>query len=101
MRALIAPLILLSVAACALVTQAASRAADPKSAAYENVCQPCHGEKGGGAIGPPLVPMTKTEQEVLGIVREGRGQMPPLSPRDVTDAQVTEIVLYLTSLDKK
>jgi len=34
-------------------------------------------------------------------VREGYGQMPPISAREVTDEQVREIVAYLATLDAR
>ena len=65
--------------------------------AFRSVCEPCHGPKAGrgravlGSDGEGLV-------EVLVIVREGSGQMPPVSPRELTDEDITRIVEYLTSL---
>jgi mono/diheme cytochrome c family protein len=66
--------------------------------AYASVCQACHGEQGRNGIAPPLVPMTRTANEVLAIVREGIGQMPQVSSRELSDAQVLAIVEYLRSL---
>jgi len=66
--------------------------------AFQRVCQPCHGPDGKGAVAPALVPMTKGQAEVLGIVREGTGQMPPISTRELTDEEVTRIVEHLRSL---
>jgi mono/diheme cytochrome c family protein len=42
--------------------------------------------------------MMRTANEVLAIVREGIGQMPQVSRRELTDAQVLAIVDYLRSL---
>ena len=67
-------------------------------AAYSKVCRVCHGPQGRGDLGPALVPMTKDADEVLGIVREGLGEMPPVSTRELTDDQVAQIVEYLKSL---
>jgi len=66
--------------------------------AFQRVCQPCHGPDGKGAVAPALVPMTRGQAEVLGIVREGTGQMPPISTRELTDEEVTRIVEHLRSL---
>lgn len=67
-------------------------------AAFARVCQPCHGVQGRNGIAPPLVPMTRNTNEVLGIVREGIGQMPAISPRALGDDEVGQIVAYLRSL---
>jgi quinoprotein glucose dehydrogenase len=47
--------------------------------AFARVCQACHGADGRGGLAPALVPMTRSAGEVLAIVREGIGQMPPVS----------------------
>jgi hypothetical protein len=44
------------------------------------------------------VPFTREYEELLGIVREGTGQMPPISARQLPDEGVAEIVAYLKSL---
>jgi mono/diheme cytochrome c family protein len=46
------------------------------------------------------VPMTRTANEVLAIVREGIGQMPQVSTRELSDQQVLQIVDYLRSLGR-
>ena len=66
--------------------------------AFQRVCQPCHGPDGKGAVGPALVPMTKGAAEVLGIVREGTGQMPPISTRELTDEEIARIVEHLRTI---
>jgi mono/diheme cytochrome c family protein len=68
--------------------------------AFASVCQPCHGRQGRNGIAPALVPMTRTANEVLAIVREGIGQMPQVSPRELSDQQVLQIVEYLRSLSQ-
>ena len=45
--------------------------------------------------------MDRGVDEVLAIVREGNGQMPPMSMREVTDEQVRQIVEYLRSLARR
>lgn len=66
--------------------------------AYRKVCQACHGPAGRGDEGPPLLPMTREAEEVLAIVREGVGQMPAISRKEVTDDEVRQIVDYLQSI---
>ena len=63
--------------------------------AYTRVCQACHGANGTGGIAPALVPMRKQAAEVLAIVREGTGQMPPVSTRELSDEEVARIFEHL------
>jgi mono/diheme cytochrome c family protein len=65
---------------------------------FRNVCASCHGREGRGSIAPALVPMTRSVDEVLAIVREGNALMTPISSREVTDEQVRQIVEYLRAL---
>jgi mono/diheme cytochrome c family protein len=67
-------------------------------APYARVCQVCHGPEGRGDAGPSLVPLEKDYDEVLTMVREGGGQMPPISAERVSDDEVKQIVEYLKSL---
>ncbi len=69
-------------------------------AAYDRVCKVCHGPEGRGDAAPRLVPFTREYEEVLGIVREGTGQMPPISARQLADEDVARIVAYLQSLSR-
>ena len=83
----------------AAVAAGAAQARVPSGdATFARVCQPCHGAQGRNGIAPPLVPMTRSAGEVLGIVREGIGQMPAISPRALGDDEVGQIVNYLRSL---
>jgi mono/diheme cytochrome c family protein len=66
--------------------------------AFDRVCKVCHGPEGRGDAGPRLVPFTREYNELLGIVREGTGQMPPISARQLPDEGVAQIVAYLESL---
>jgi quinoprotein glucose dehydrogenase len=72
--------------------------AESGAAAYAKVCQACHGPEGRGGLAPALVPMTKELVEVLAIVREGIGQMPPVSTMEVTDAGIAAIVSHLRAI---
>jgi len=73
----------------------------PGKAAYARVCATCHGDDpGDGGDGPALVPLYRSEQQVLGIVRSGTGKMHPLAESKISDADVAAIVAYLQSLSK-
>ena len=70
-------------------------------AAYARVCATCHGDDpGDGNDGPALVPMYRTPQQVLGIVREGTGKMHPLPESKISDTEVLAIVAFLQGLTK-
>ncbi len=66
--------------------------------AYLSVCAGCHGRTAGGGMGPALAGTTKDLSELQAIVREGRGQMPPTGPRDLTDEHIALIAVYLRAL---
>ena len=66
--------------------------------AFQRVCQSCHGQDGKGSVGPSLVPMTKETAEVQGIVRDGLGQMPAISTRELSDEEIARIVEHLRSV---
>jgi mono/diheme cytochrome c family protein len=83
---------------CAALSIGVKAQEDVGKAAFARVCQVCHGSEGRGDAGPSLVPLDKALDEVLAIVREGVGQMPPISAERVSDEDVTRIVAYLKSL---
>ncbi|MBM3772888.1 MAG: cytochrome c [Acidimicrobiia bacterium] len=86
------------------VTAVAQDQADPVAAgraAFERVCQACHGAEARGDAGPRLVPFSREYDELLGIVREGVGQMPPISTRELSDENVAQILAYLQSLSRQ
>ena len=65
---------------------------NPGKAPYDRVCGVCHGPDGQGNVAPALVPLEKDFDEVLAIVREGRGEMPPQSANAVSDDALKLIV---------
>ena len=71
------------------------RRAPPDGAAlYAMNCQRCHGpEARGGAIHPGSI---QGETGIIGIVRSGRGVMPPFP--ELTDEEIAAIEAYLVSL---
>lgn len=60
-------------------------------------CIACHGPDARGSIGVNLVdrPILYRAPELAGIVRAGRGRMPP---QPLTDGEVADLVAYLRSL---
>jgi hypothetical protein len=81
----------------AIVTISSAWADDPPGkVAYSRVCAHCHrDDPGDGADGPALLPMYRSTQQVLSIVRGGTGQMHPLPESKVSDAEVSAIVAWL------
>jgi quinoprotein glucose dehydrogenase len=65
---------------------------------YQNQCSGCHGINRAGS--PPAIPALDgiegllTDQEIAGVIRQGRGRMPPFN--SLTDEQVQAVVRYLT-----
>jgi mono/diheme cytochrome c family protein len=70
----------------------------PGQADFDRLCKVCHGAEARGDAGPRLVPFTREYEELLGIVREGTGQMPPISERQLPDEGVAQIAAYLKAL---
>lgn len=63
---------------------------------FRTQCAGCHGIKGEGNLGPPLVGIAPqlTEADELARVRNGRGRMPPFSPA-LSDADIAAVVAYI------
>jgi quinoprotein glucose dehydrogenase len=65
---------------------------------YQSQCSGCHGVNRAGS--PPAIPALEgiegilTDQEIAGVIRQGRGRMPPFN--SLTDEQVQAVVRYLT-----
>jgi mono/diheme cytochrome c family protein len=90
---------LLAAALSADAPPASAQSADhPGKAPYDRSCGVCHGSEGRGNVAPPLVPLEKSFDEILAIVREGRGEMPPVSANAVSDDALRLIVAYLDSV---
>jgi mono/diheme cytochrome c family protein len=86
---------------CCLARAQDQESKPPGQVAFDRVCKVCHGPEGRGDGAPRLTPFNRDYDEVLGIVREGTGQMPPISAREVSDKEVAAIVDYLKSLSQK
>ena len=76
-------------------------AVQPGQEDFDRVCKTCHGAEARGDAGPRLVPFTREYEELLGIVREGSGQMPPIAARELPDEGVMRIFAYLKHLSRE
>jgi len=89
-----------SVVLSALVGSFAASAAEADGkGAYARVCAKCHGVKGEGGEGPPIVPLYHEEAQVLAVVRGGQGKMPAVTSKDISDEEITAIVAYLAAFE--
>ena len=82
----------------AAVPASAAAQDHPGAEPYRQVCQLCHGAAGRGDIAPALVPFGFDAEYVLAVVREGYGQMPPISRRELDDDAVRQVAGYLEVL---
>ena len=79
-------------------TAVASR--DSGQAAFDRTCRVCHGAEARGDAAPRLLPFSRTIDELRATVREGKGQMPPISGQQVSDPEVAGIAEYVRSLSR-
>jgi mono/diheme cytochrome c family protein len=63
-------------------------------------CYACHGTVGQGAAGtaPKLAPGTLPVQALIALVRNPPSQMPPYSPKVLSDAGLRDIHTFLSSM---
>jgi mono/diheme cytochrome c family protein len=84
-----------------LITSAHASDDPPGKVPYDRVCRVCHGPEGRGNQGPRLVPFEMDGDELIVQVREGSGEMPPISENRVSDDEVKQIAAYLKSLSEQ
>lgn len=71
-------------------------AADPAPLTiFRDNCSACHGDNGEGLVGPALKPLPIPAKDVRLIVRQGSGQMPPFSLKDLPDAALDALIAML------
>lgn len=88
-----------------LVTAAAASAQTPAGNAENGrkvfeklMCSSCHGHEGqGGNAGPRIGVRPPALPAFLAYVRHPAQQMPPFTPKVVSDAELTDIHAYLSS----
>jgi mono/diheme cytochrome c family protein len=69
------------------------------AAIYAQRCSACHGDDGGGGIGPALADGRMVERypdtaDQIAIVAAGRGQMPSFSDRGLTAEEIEAVVEF-------
>ena len=89
---------LLAAAFAAALPASAAAQDHPGAEPYRQVCEFCHGTAGRGDIAPALVPFGFDAEYVLAVAREGYGQMPPISRRELDDDAVRRVAGYLEAL---
>lgn len=76
--------------------------ADPGlSASYGKQCNRCHGPRGEGFGRFPRIPGEKRSAAAfIAYVREGKGEMPPFSQTQISDADAEKDFTWLTTVRK-
>jgi mono/diheme cytochrome c family protein len=77
----------------------AADAAHGEELFFANGCNICHGDTGGGIIGPQIAGTTLTFSQVVDQYRSPRGTMPAFSADNVPDQDVFDIFAWLQTLD--
>lgn len=88
--------------------QHAGDAQNGKKVSEKLGCLACHGTSGegmpstGGQPGTPKIAATHLSlQEFVHFVREPKGQMPPFGPKQVSDAELSDVYAFLQSADSQ
>lgn len=89
-------------------TSAAAPTGNPQNGktVYENLsCNRCHGAQGEGLVGsgqnpgiPRIASTALSFADFLGRVRKPKGQMPPFSSKQASDANLADVYAFLQSL---
>lgn len=58
-------------------------------------CAGCHGVAAEGGVGPKLRKTERSLEEFVNLIRNGNGNMPPFSPRLVSDEELIAIYNWL------
>jgi mono/diheme cytochrome c family protein len=58
-------------------------------------CATCHGPSAKGAEAPSLIGLSRPYADFVKIVRDGTGEMSPMSKEDVSDEQLAVIYKWL------
>lgn len=75
---------------------AASEDFDPETF-VQGQCIGCHGGDLSGGIGPSLVGLSDSKEEIHDIIKNGQGGMPPFGGK-ISDEQIDQLAEYILSL---
>lgn len=69
------------------------------AAIYAQQCAVCHGDSGGGVVGPALADGRMVERfpdaaDQIAVVAAGRGSMPSFADRGLTDEEIAAVVEF-------
>ena len=78
--------------------QAAAQDVAQGKASYERMCASCHGPRGEGGEGPPIVPLQHQPQGLISVTRSGKGEMAPFGRSIITDQEILLVAAYLQTL---
>lgn len=67
------------------------------STSFANQCARCHGETGEGQDKYPKIPGDKDQPGFVALVRAGRGEMPPFTTSQISDADLEADYAWLTT----
>ncbi len=96
MKALVTVILLMAPAAFAQAP--AGNAENGKKVFEKLMCSSCHGHEGqGGNAGPRIGVRPPALAAFIAYVRRPAVQMPPFTPKVVSDAELTDIHAYLSS----
>jgi len=80
---------------------AESDAAKGKELFVKYACYQCHGREGqGGAAGARIAPHPIALQAMIAYVRHPAGQMPPVTAKVVSDAELADIYAFLKTIQE-
>jgi mono/diheme cytochrome c family protein len=92
----------LLVDACQQFRASADSAATPDSKTlYSRYCSLCHGDQCQGAMGTPLQNMTIDDKSAVVITQKGDGKQMPAFGQELTVDQITGLIAYIHTFDKK
>ncbi len=82
-------------------TQASAHAPSPSDVWAASSCAGCHGQTAMGGLGPPLAGTQLPPDKFLWTVRNGKGMMPAISTREMSDEDVLRVYQFAraTKLD--
>jgi mono/diheme cytochrome c family protein len=98
--AAVAGLAILLVAVSITMAAPSADAEAGKALFTSKFCIRCHGENAVGGFGPSIAATTRTVDQVVNKVRNSTGRMPRFNANQVSDAEISDIVDFLKTLER-